>query len=162
MKRCCCGQAQFSEDNKMTPQIKTKLASGCCMVICILLLLKYGVSLDNSEFPSGRITGVLLEFYNAGLYLYIATLLLVFVWPRIAAVVASLGALLCSPVLIYAIVPGLFRRIFPGEYKVCLTSNFIFDKWAFIVMLVIALTSFVNFRILFEGRRTLGDRRDVF
>jgi hypothetical protein len=140
----------------VTTGIKRKLLSAITFLICILALLKYGVSLDNSEFPSGRVTGVLLELYDAGLYLFIAALVLTFIWPRLAAVTGLVAASLCLPVFLYTIFPGIFREIFAGPYKSTLVSNFSLDKWTALMVLVIALVSFLNIRSLLPGKRHGG------
>jgi nicotinamide riboside transporter PnuC len=138
----------------MTAGMKGKILNAITGLIGAAALLKYGVSLDNSEFPSGRVTGVLLELYDTGLYLFIGALALVFIWPRVAAVAGLVAALLCLPVFLYATFPGMFRWLFPGEYKSPLVSNFTPDKWTTLVMLVVALTAFLNIRNLFlrQGR----------
>jgi glycerol-3-phosphate acyltransferase PlsY len=135
----------------MTARMKNKLFSAITVLICILALLQYGIQLDNSEFPGGRVTGVLLELYDAGFYLFIAVLVLIFIWPRVAAVAGLAAALLCLPVFLYATFPGMFRRIFPGEYKTPLVSNFSPDKWTILILFLIVLVSFFNIRNLLPG-----------
>jgi hypothetical protein len=129
----------------------SKLFSAIAVLICVAALLWYGSWLENSEFPSGRVTGVLLQLYDAGFYLFIAALALIFIWPRIAAGVELVAALLCLPVFLYATFPGMFRWIFPGQYKTSLTSSFTPDRWTILIVLVIALVSFLNIRNLFLG-----------
>jgi hypothetical protein len=96
-------------------------------------------------------TGVLLEWYDAGLYLFMAALLLVFMWPRVAAATGVLAGFLCIPVFFYNVFPGVFRRLFPGQYKISLLSSFSPDKWAVLAMLAIVSVSFLNIRSLLLG-----------
>lgn len=140
----------------MTQRLKDSLLSAAVALICVLVLDKYGIPLEASEFRGGWLTGVLLDLYNAGLTLFVVGLFLTFLWRRVAAVTGLVASLLCLPVFLYGIFPGVFRRIFPGEYKVPLLPGFVPSKWTLVGMLVIAIVIAVNIRSLVSRTQTAG------
>jgi hypothetical protein len=87
-------------------------------------------AVDGSEFVGGRITGRLFELGDAGLLLFSLSLLLLFWFRRISAAIAIVASLLVSPLLLYFVAPGLFHRMFKGEWSVALNSSFVWSAWA--------------------------------
>jgi hypothetical protein len=140
----------------MKQRIKDNLRAAAVALICVLVLDKYGTPLEASEFRGARVTGILLDFYEIGLILFVVGLFLPFVWRRVAAASGLVAAFFCLPVFLYATFPALFRRLFPGEYKVPLQPGFVPDKWTIIGIVVIGLASFLNVRILLRGASTKG------
>jgi hypothetical protein len=134
--------------------MKDNLPSAAVALICVLVLDKYGTPLEASEFRGARVTGVLLDLYEIGFMMFVIGLFLPFVWRRVAAVSGLVAAFLCSPVFLYGIFPALFRRLFPGDYKVPLLPRLYADKWTVFGIVIIAFTSFLNVRILLRGPRT--------
>jgi hypothetical protein len=109
--RALCGN--FMRRITMTAGMKSKLFSAIAVLVCILALLQYGTRLENSEFSGGRITGVLLNLYDAGLYFFMATLVVISIWPRVAALAGLAATLLCLPVFCTTLFRGCFDEYFP-------------------------------------------------
>ena len=104
-------------------------AAGC--LLCAYLTARDPYGLSGSEFSGGSLTGRLLDSSFVGFFLFVAALLLAFAFPRIAAVTALAASLLCLPLYLYFVAPGLFRWIFKGsEWSVPLQSYFVGNRWA--------------------------------
>lgn len=78
----------------------------------------------------GRITGPLSDLGDDGLLLFGLSLLLLFWFPRFSAAIAIVASLLASPLLLYFVAPGPFRRVFKGNWSVHLNSSFVWNTWA--------------------------------
>jgi hypothetical protein len=100
--------------------------------------------LDGSEFVGGRITGPVFDLAEAGLLLFGLSLLLLFWFPRISAVIAIVASLLVSPLLLYFVAPGPFHRMFQGEWSVPLSSNFAWNTWAVFGMVAVLAALLVS------------------
>ena len=87
-------------------------------------------AVDGSEFVGGRITGPLLNLSDAGLLLFCLAVLLLFWFPRFSALIGISASLLVSPLLLYFLAPGPFRRMFRGEWSVPLKSSFAWNTWS--------------------------------
>jgi|SRR5579859_905083 len=134
----------------MKQRIKHNLPAAIVALICVLILDRYVTPLEASEFRGGKVTGILLYLCETGLVLFAIGFFLTFLWRRVAAVVGLLAAFLCLPVFLYEVFPGVFRRLFPGEWKVPL-SGFELDKLAIFGIVAISLALFLNLRILLRG-----------
>jgi hypothetical protein len=129
---------------EMTKPTRDKLLRAALILICILILAKYGILLEESEFPGGWLTGKLLNLYDVGLTLFAASFFLTFLWRRAAAVAGLSAALLCLPLFLYFTFPRVFRRLFPGEYSVPLLPGYRPDWWTILGLTVLALLSIAN------------------
>ena len=110
------------------------------------MVWKYGSGLAGTEFSGGRITGALLDLYDIGSLLFIMALLLTFFLRRIAAAASIVAFLLCLPLYLYFVAPGPFRRVVGGTYSVPLRADFVWDKWASLEILVLAIAASVDVR----------------
>jgi hypothetical protein len=111
------------------------------------------INLDNFGAPDGgRITGPIYSMFDKAWFIWFLAMLLTFVYRRIASILGFTSVLLCLPFYLYVIAPGPFRSVFPGEYKVPLQSNFVWDTWAVAGMLTLAVAVFVSVRS-FSGAR---------
>ncbi|HEX3105849.1 MAG TPA: hypothetical protein VHQ22_15500, partial [Terriglobales bacterium] len=63
-------------------------------------------ALDGTELVGGRITGDLLQLGDAGLLLFILSLLLMCWLPMVSAASAVAASLLVSPLFLYLVTPG--------------------------------------------------------
>ena len=102
-------------------------ATNC--LACLAIAGVRAVSLEGSEFSGGRLTGRLLEANYVGSALYILALFLTFFHSRASYLSAFTASLLCLPLYLYFVVPGVFRQIFPSEYAVPLQA-FGWDLWS--------------------------------
>jgi hypothetical protein len=142
-------------------RIKDNLPNAAVALICVLVLAKYATPLEESEFSGGKVTGILLDLYEIGLVLFVVAFLLAFLWRRIAAVAGLLASLLCLPVFLYQLFPGVFRWLFPGEWKVPLPSHFYLDKWMIFGISMIALALFLNIHMLIRRNAQLPPHRST-
>jgi hypothetical protein len=97
-------------------------------------------AVDGSEFAGGRITGPVLDLGDAGLLLFGLSLLLLFWFPRASAAIAAVASLVVSPLLLYIVARGPFRRVFRGEWSVPLNSN----PWAIFGIVAVLAALFVS------------------
>jgi hypothetical protein len=118
-------------------------------ITCIASLAVLWTQLDSigdSEFRGGALTGILFRLANAASVLFVLALLLTFLKRRFGAALALLASFLTLPLYLYIVAPGLFRRIFPGEYSVPLDSAFVWNRWAVIGIVISGITAFACFR----------------
>jgi hypothetical protein len=104
--------------------------------------------LSGSEFAGGWVTGRLHDANFLGFFVFVAALLLVFLYPRVAALVALAASLLSFPLYLYFVAPGFFRWIFKGLWKVPLRAYFVADEWALENILALLLTAAFSIYIL--------------
>jgi hypothetical protein len=135
--------------------LKQKLLLAAACFLCAYLATRGPYGLSGSEFAGGWLTGRLLDANFLGFFVFVAALLVVFVFPRVAAVVAVAASLLCFPLYLYFLAPGFFRWIFKGPWKVPLRSYLVMDKWALENILALLLTTVVSIYIL----RSHGKKR---
>jgi hypothetical protein len=109
-------------------------------------------AIDGAEFIGGRVSRYLFELAHAGLLLFLLSLLLMRWLPRLSAASAVAASLLVSPILLYFVAPGPFRRMFKGEWSVPLNSNFAWNTWAILgtvaalAALIVSVRSFYGLR----------------
>ncbi len=123
---------------------KIKLGQAASFLLCILMPL-----LDNreaSEFSGGRITGSLLSIFQDGVLLFFMAMILTLFYQRVGAVIGIAASVLCLPLYLYFVVPGLFRSVFAGEWSVPLQSYFVWDMWAMTGILTLGIAAIVSFR----------------
>jgi hypothetical protein len=88
----------------------------------------------------GWVTGPILDISQIGTLLFIP-LPMTFVSRRISGAVTVLASLLCLPLYLYFMVPGPFRWVFRGQYKVHLQANVVWEKWSIIGILALAIAA---------------------
>lgn len=77
----------------------------------------------------------------------VATLLaaiLAFFPLRASSIMTLIAGLLCLPLYLYFIAPGVFRKLFPGEYSVPIASVFTWSLPALAGVSSLAVTGFVS------------------
>jgi hypothetical protein len=99
---------------------------------------------EGSEFVGGRITGSVLDLADDGLLLFGLSLLLLFWFPRFSAAIAIAASLLASPLFLYFLAPGPFRRVFKGEWSVSVNSSLAWNTWAAFGIVAVVATLFVS------------------
>jgi len=65
-----------------------------------------------------------------GALCFLIALITTFLSTRAAMASVFLGFLLCLPLYVYRLAPGLFRSIFPGEYKMQLHAPLRWHTWS--------------------------------
>ena len=119
-------------------------AIGC--LACLVVLWAHLTDFGASEFGGGRLTAPLTTMAEISSLLFVMALLLTFFSPRFAAAVALAATLLCLPLYLYILMPGLYRWIFKGEYSVSFTRTFHWDNWAVIGIFSLLFVAIVSFR----------------
>jgi len=127
----------------MKEHAKQKLWQAIGCLVCVVLTWAYADDLGASEFSGGRVTGPVLTMFDSGTLLFVAALVVTFLYPRVAAVIALAASLLCLPLYLYFTAPGPFRWVFRGEYKVPLQASFVWSKWAIAGILSLGVTDYV-------------------
>ncbi|MGA2354796.1 MAG: hypothetical protein ABSG02_09875 [Terriglobales bacterium] len=138
----------------MTKDLRQKSAQAAAYLFCAIMVWNYGSGLAGTEFSGGRITGPLLDLYDIGSLLFIMAVLLTFFLRRIAAGASIVASLLCLPLYLYFVAPGPFRRVVGGTYSVPLRSDFVWDKWASLEILVLAIAATVGVRGFLVSKET--------
>lgn len=93
-------------------------------------------------------TGPILSLSEYGGYLFLLTAVLALFLLRASSAMAIASGLLCLPLYLYAIAPGIFRSAFPGDYKQQFVSTFMWSPLAVAgvcsvaVAIIIAVYSF--------------------
>jgi hypothetical protein len=124
--------------NRMAFGTRKLLQAASCL-ICVVLAQRNSFGIGGTEFSGGRLTGPILDSLEIGSLLFVLALVLTFVRPRIAAVLAIVASLLSLPLYLYFTAPGPFRRVFGGDYSVPLQANFVWDKSAILGVLTVAV-----------------------
>lgn len=123
---------------------KTLQAASC--LLCVILVWDYGDRLDGTEFTGGSVTGPVFNMSNIGMLLFVVALPMTFVSRRISGAVAFAASLLCLPLYLYFTVPGPFRWVFRGVYKVPLYANVVWGRWSIIGILALGIAAGLGFR----------------
>ena len=127
------------------------LRNVCQAAACLLCAIAAWSSLEDligTEVSGGRITSPMLDAGIFGAFLFLIALVLSFFSPTAARVAISLASLLCLPVYVYRTLPGVFRWIFPGEYKVMLHERLIWHSWSVTGAAATALVIFLSILVL--------------
>jgi hypothetical protein len=131
---------------------KTKLTQAAACLLSAVVVWRYGSDLEGTEFSGGWLTGPLLDMEDAGFLLFVLALPLTFFYRRIAAAATLIACLLCLPLYLYFTAPGPFRWVFRGEYSVPLEASFVWNTWAIIGIVALAIAAYVGVRsLLFTG-----------
>ena len=123
-----------------------KLLQAMGTLLCAAIAWRFMWDLEGTEFSGGRITGRLLEMESLAGLLFLLALPLTFFFRRVAAAIAFLGCFLCLPLYLYFTAPGPFRSIVRGDWKVPLTTNFVWDWWSLAGFMALILTIFASLR----------------
>jgi hypothetical protein len=129
-----------------------RLLQAAAYFLCAVLILRDPYGLEGSEFSGGWLTGRLMDSQMVGLLVMGAAVILAFVSTRIAALAALVASLLCWPLYLYFVVPGVFRFAFRGEYSVPMAHRFVADKWALQSILALLVVDFLSIYILWALR----------
>ncbi len=115
------------------------------LLVAMLLAFRFTLPLEASELSGASLTGRILDIFSWALGGLLLALLVALVLPRVAAVIGLIASLLSVPLLFYAMAPGPFRSLFPGNYSVPLQSRFACDaasittSLGFLAVLVLSL-----------------------
>jgi glycerol-3-phosphate acyltransferase PlsY len=134
--------------------LKRKFLLAAACLLCAYLTFRDPYGLSGSEFSGGTVTGRLLELNFSGFFVFAAALLVVFVFPRVAAVAAVAASILCFPLCLYFVAPGFFHWIFKGPWKVPLRSYFVADRWALENVVALMLAAVVSIYVLRSHTKT--------
>jgi hypothetical protein len=130
--------------------LKTLQAGSC--LICLVIASKLQLDLEATEFSGGWVTGPLLQLNFAGSILFVLAFVLTFLRQRIAAVAALVASILCLPLYLYRVAPGLF----PGLRSVSPELIFTWDGWAASgILIILAMLYFAKAWIV--GPKRAGD-----
>jgi hypothetical protein len=132
----------------MTKPRREELWQAAICLLCLILLSREIKYLGPSEFSGGYITGRLFWLADKAWVLFGVGLLLTFVFRRAAAGFLLVASLLCWPLYLYLTFPAVVRKAIGGEYKVPLTMDVIWDKWAITGMLTLVLAAYISIRSL--------------
>ena len=138
---------------------KNELWQAAAFLLCMVLPLFDNQ--DGSEIVGGRVTGPLVSMFDGGLLLFILAFFLTFLSPRVAAAIGLMACLLCFPLYLYFMVPGLFRAVFGGEWSVPLQRFFIWDPLAILGLLTLAAAAFAGGHRLLAGCRKTSMAKNV-
>ena len=128
------------------PDIQQVYQAGS-FLICVFLALQITSGLEGTEFSGGWLTGPLLSMENTGTALFTVSVVLTFVFPRVAAAIGLASSVLCLPLYLFFIAPVPFAQVFARghEFKDQPASGFHWHMWPVTGLLALALT--INFCI---------------
>jgi glucan phosphoethanolaminetransferase (alkaline phosphatase superfamily) len=133
---------------KMTKIRTGELPQAAACLLCLVLMWSKLDALGASEFIEGRLTGSIFWMAESSAFLFASALVLTFFFRRLAAIIAVVAVLLCIPIYLYVLFPGVLRRVFGGEWSVPIRGIFSWDDWAFAGILALACTAFICSRSL--------------
>lgn len=116
---------------------------------CVIVLWVHLADFDASEFSGGWLTGPIFQMAAVRCVLFLLALLLIFSLRRTAALITFAATLLCFPLYLCVLIPGLFRWIFKGEYSVSLDQPFRWGNWAVLGVLSLVFAVIMSFRSYF-------------
>jgi len=130
---------------------RQKVCQVASYLLCIVVVLKFDLELDGTEFMGGSVTGPLLHMQEIGGLLFLLAATLTIRFRRVAAAVALAACLLCLPLYLLSTAPGPFRWVFRGEWKTPLIASFVWDWWSIGGILAVTFAALVAFTVL-QGR----------
>jgi hypothetical protein len=131
------------------------IACFACAVVLWIHLNDFGAS----EFSGGRLTAPLTRMAEMGSLLFVIALLLTFPHRRFAATIALAATLLCLPLYLYVLMPGLYGWILKGEYSVTIDRPFHWNNWAVVGILSLLFVAILSFRIYSKNEfKSLGHK----
>ncbi len=96
---------------------------------------------------------------DLGSLLFLVALLMTMFFPRVAAAIALVAALLCLPFYLYILMSGPYRQIFKGEYSVPLQRPFVWNSWAVVGAISLVIAAFLSLHSLSKGPGDLPGNR---
>lgn len=130
-----------------------QIAQAVVSVLCAVLVWRYNSLLEGTEFSGGRITGALLNMADIAIPLFVIAFATCFFRSRLSGVISLAASLLALPLYFYFVIPGPFRRIFPGEYSVPASANFIWDVSSMIGLIALGVALCLSIRRLLPSRQ---------
>ena len=130
-------------------------------LLCVSLALKLTNGLAGTEFSGGWLTGPLLAMAYHSMILFVIALVLTFFFPRIAAGLGIVSALLCVPLYCFFIAPVPFAQVFARghEFSVQPERGFHWHAWPVTALLSLAMALYFSIRRLATRIRTpIADR----
>jgi hypothetical protein len=135
-----------------------KVLQAAACLLCAAVAWKFSVvGLVGTEFSGGRLTGPLLTLSISGFGVFVLTLILTFMFQRLAAIGALVASLLCLPLYFYFLVPGFVQRMIPGDYSVHVQGIFVWNGWAFLGMLTLAIVVYLSLHSVTANRVKVGN-----
>jgi hypothetical protein len=119
--------------------------AGCCLLCFVLTQTG-----EPGEAIGGWLTGPMWQMADAGTALFVVALVLAFMRPRPAAVVAVIACALTAPLWLYFTAPDVFTWIFGGAHKG--PSGFFWSRSQIMGLLALAVTTCVSIRRLLHDR----------
>ena len=112
------------------PDIQQVYQAGS-FLLCVFLALQITSGLEGTEFSGGWLTGPLLSMEGIGAALFMVTVVLTLVFPRVAAAIGFAASALCLPLYSFFIAPVPFSQIFARghEFKVQRAPGFQWHMW---------------------------------
>jgi hypothetical protein len=132
----------------MKKPLKEKAMLATLFLMCAVVGWLTPTALEASEFSGGWLTGRVLKINSGGRYIFILAFVLAFLFRRIAAGIAIVASLISLPLYLFLVAPGLSRRVLGGNYSVLISANFVWDNYAVLGILTIALAVYVCIRSL--------------
>lgn len=132
---------------------KQELGQATSFLLCVILVGQLIDRLGNSEFGGGYVSGRIFYLADRGCVLLLLALLLTFVFWRAAAWLFLAASLLCWPLYLYVMFPGvarwMIRKLVPSvTWENALVANVIWDKWLIVGILALILAMYVCVRNL--------------
>jgi len=110
---------------------------------CLLSIAVVNSDYRGTEFGGGTLTGPLTDFNKGGGLLFITALLLTFVYPWLAAMIALAASLFMSALHLYLTMTGVAQRIIPGNYSAPAKSLFYWDQWALLGIFMLVANAYL-------------------
>jgi len=119
-------------------------------LLCVSLALKLTNGLEGTEFSGGWLTGPLLAMAELAIILFVLALVLTFFFPRIAAAMGIVSALLCLPLYGFLLAPVPFARVFARghEFSMQPEPGFHWHGWPVTALLSVAVALYFSIRRL--------------
>ena len=136
----------------MLVEQKLLLVANClvCLAVCWINLLTF----EGTEFGHGSLAG---DKDLAG-YLFVVALILLFKYPRAAAIAAFVACANSLPLYLCLVFPRPFRQVSHGNWKVMAlpTETFVWDVWWITGILSIAVAAFISGRMIIGSLSVRG------
>jgi hypothetical protein len=115
-------------------------AASC--LLCFALAWRYESPIEGTEFTGGSVTGPIFHMFETGTLLLLVAASMAF-WGRrrISSGVTLLAASLCLPLYLYFVIPGPFRWLFSGPYKLALQADVVWDTRSIVGIVALAITA---------------------
>ncbi len=122
-----------------------RLWHGAACLLCLVLTFCYDVKVDNgSEFSGGRITGPLLRAFEYGSLLFLVAAIVAFLpFRRIALALTLVASVLCLPLYLWDLFPGLVRSLLPGPFSIPVAPLIYWDPLSIAGVLALGATGYV-------------------